>query len=117
MNTKQWVGLFAAAALSLQPTFGQAPPPPGGEAVQAPPPEFGGNPPPEVNYFYSDLAPYGSWLQVDGMGWCWQPRCVVVNRAWQPYCDYGHWAYTDCGWYWQSSYSWGWAPFHYGRWQ
>src|SRR5437899_882539 len=82
----------------------------------APPPEYVSNPPPEVNYFYSDLAPYGAWIEVSGIGWCWQPHCVVINHAWQPYCDYGHWAYTDCGWYWQSSYSWGWAPFHYGGW-
>ena len=24
--------------------------------------------------------------------------------------------WTAYGWYWQSDYSWGWAPFHYGRW-
>jgi hypothetical protein len=101
------------------PAPGPAPQQPNEVATppNAPPPEYVSNPPQEVNYFYSDLAPYGSWLQVDGIGWCWQPRCVVVNRGWQPYCDYGHWVYTDCGWYWQSSYSWGWAPFHYGRWQ
>ena len=91
--------------------------PPNVPPANEPPPQYVSNPPQEVNYFYSDLAPYGTWLQVDGIGWCWQPRCVVVNRSWQPYSDYGHWAYTDCGWYWQSSYSWGWAPFHYGRWQ
>jgi hypothetical protein len=28
----------------------------------------------------------------------------------------GHWAYTDYGWTWVSDYEWGWAPFHYGRW-
>jgi hypothetical protein len=69
-----------------------------------------------VNYFYDNLSPYGSWVQLDGVGWCWQPRVVVVNRAWRPYCDSGHWVYTDAGWFWQSDYSWGWAPFHYGRW-
>src|SRR5690242_21818075 len=37
MNVKKWMGLIAAAAFSLQPTFGQAPPPPG-EPAQAPPP-------------------------------------------------------------------------------
>jgi len=24
--------------------------------------------------------------------------------------------WSDHGWYWQSDYSWGWAPFNYGRW-
>src|SRR3954470_14573538 len=37
MNKQTWVVLFAAAALSLQPGFGQAPPPPGVEPAQAPP--------------------------------------------------------------------------------
>src|SRR6266850_3929053 len=82
-----------------------------------PPPVYVSNAPQEVNYFYSDLAPYGSWLELDGVGWCWQPRAVVINRGWSPYCDNGRWIYSDCGWYWSSSYSWGWAPFHYGRWQ
>lgn len=66
--------------------------------------------------FYSDLAPYGSWVYLNNYGYCWQPTVVVVNRGWQPYFDCGQWVYTDCGWYWRSGYSWGWAPFHYGRW-
>jgi hypothetical protein len=80
------------------------------------PPAYATTPPPEVNYFYNDLSPYGTWVQLDGVGWCWQPRVVVINRGWRPYCDSGHWLNSDCGWYWQSDYSWGWAPFHYGRW-
>jgi hypothetical protein len=40
----------------------------------------------------------------------------VGNHVWRPYGDRGRWVYTDCGWYWQSDYSWGWAAFHYGRW-
>jgi hypothetical protein len=68
------------------------------------------------NYFYDTLAPYGTWVEVEGYGRCWQPTVVVVNRGWQPYCDRGHWVYTDSGWYWMSDYSWGWAAFHYGRW-
>jgi hypothetical protein len=69
-----------------------------------------------VNYFYDTLAPYGSWVDVDGYGRCWRPSVVVYNSGWQPYCDHGHWVYTDSGWYWISDYSWGWATFHYGRW-
>jgi hypothetical protein len=69
-----------------------------------------------VNYFYDNLAPYGGWVNVAGYGWCWRPTVVVSNPAWQPYCDDGHWVYTDSGWYWISGYSWGWATFHYGRW-
>ncbi len=69
-----------------------------------------------VSYFYDSLAPYGSWMDVEGYGRCWQPSVVAANRDWQPYCDRGHWVYSSCGWYWVSDYSWGWAPFHYGRW-
>ncbi len=68
------------------------------------------------NYFQDTLSPYGSWINVDGYGMCWQPTVVVINRGWQPYCDRGRWVYSDCGWYWLSDYSWGWATFHYGRW-
>jgi hypothetical protein len=76
------------------------------------------SPPTQVtyNYFYETLSPYGSWMELPGYGWCWQPTCGVVDPLWQPYWHRGHWAYTDCGWYWASDYSWGWAPFHYGRW-
>ncbi len=86
-------------------------PPPG-----APAPAYVTSPPPDVTYFYNDLAPYGTWVYLDGYGWCWQPRTVVVSPGWRPYCDGGNWVYSDAGWYWQSTYSWGWAPFHYGRW-
>lgn len=91
--------------------------PPAEPVVATPPPAYVSDPPPEVNYFYNDLSPYGSWVQLEGYGWCWQPRTVIVNRGWRPYCDGGHWVYSDAGWFWQSDYSWGWAAFHYGRWQ
>lgn len=68
-----------------------------------------------VNEFYNTLSPYGSWVNVDGYGLCWRPTVVVYDSGWQPYCDRGHWVYTDCGWYWDSDYAWG-ITFHYGRW-
>ena len=103
------------------PPQAQQGPPPGqnegpGPAVQAAQPVYASNPPEDVNYFYDNLSPYGTWVVLDGVGWCWQPRAVVVDRGWSPYCNSGHWVFTDCGWFWQSDYSWGWAPFHYGRW-
>lgn len=73
-------------------------------------------PPVTVVDFQTGLAPYGTWINVDGYGMCWQPTVVVTTPEWQPYCNGGHWVYTDAGWYWQSDYTWGWAPFHYGRW-
>src|SRR5450756_1919960 len=68
-----------------------------------------------VNYFNDTLSPYGSWVDVEGYGRCWRPTTVVYDAGWRPYCDRGHWVYTDCGWYWDSDYSWG-VTFHYGRW-
>ncbi|MGA1235589.1 MAG: DUF6600 domain-containing protein [Limisphaerales bacterium] len=68
------------------------------------------------NYFYNTLSPYGTWVDVPDYGWCWQPTIAVTQADWRPYCHGGRWVWTDCGWYWQSYYSWGWAPFHYGRW-
>jgi hypothetical protein len=77
-------------------------------------------PPPEpavvtVDYFQTTLAPYGSWVDIDGYGRCWRPTAVAYSPNWQPYCDRGHWVYSDAGWYWASDYAWG-ATFHYGRW-
>ena len=66
--------------------------------------------------FYDSLSPYGQWVEDPDYGVIWQPTVAVVNPGWQPYCDNGYWVWTDCGWYWSSTYSWGWAPFHYGRW-
>ncbi|MBI3832426.1 MAG: hypothetical protein HY291_23075, partial [Planctomycetes bacterium] len=76
------------------------------------PPDEGLN----VSYFYESLSPYGRWMLLPGHGWVWQPTVVRVDPNWRPYFNSGHWVWTDHGWYWSSSYSWGWAPFHYGRW-
>lgn len=65
--------------------------------------------------FYEALSPYGRWVEVED-AWYWQPTVVTVERGWKPYCNRGRWLYTDAGWTWQSEYSWGWAAFHYGRW-
>ena len=75
-------------------------------------------PPPgdcNVSFFYESLYPYGNWLEIDGQ-WCWQPSATVMSPDWAPYCRHGHWVNSDWGWCWVSDYSWGWAPFHYGRW-
>ncbi len=118
------IATAASPAAAPAQVYQPAPPPP------APAPEIApaqpamavaeDAPAPQVNvtatYFYDSLSPYGSWIEVEGYGRCWQPSAVVVDRGWTPYVDRGHWVYSDCGWYWSSDYSWGWAPFHYGRW-
>ncbi len=68
------------------------------------------------NYFYDTLSPYGGWVNVQGYGLCWRPTVVAYDSTWQPYCEHGHWVYTDAGWYWTSDYAWGATAFHYGRW-
>jgi hypothetical protein len=89
-----------------------APPPPDTPVTNVAAPEEPAN----VSYFYSSLAPYGTWVEIDDYGLCWQPTVVVSNPRWRPYCDSGRWIWSNQGWYWYSDYSWGWAPFHYGRW-
>ncbi len=71
---------------------------------------------PEAAYFHQELSPHGRWMLVEDNQWCWQPTVVNANPAWRPYWDNGQWMYTDQGWYWSSNYPWGWATFHYGRW-
>ena len=100
---------------SAQPVPTAAPVP----QVAAPPAQaYVVQPPPTTSYtyFYESLSPYGTWINYPGYGYCWQPTVSVTVSDWRPYGHRGRWLYTDCGWYWQSDYSWGWAPFHYGRW-
>lgn len=71
--------------------------------------------PASVTYqtFYDDLAPYGTWIDYPGYSHVWHPNVVGDFR---PYLTNGYWNYTNEGNMWMSDYSWGWAPFHYGRW-
>lgn len=113
----------AAAIPGPSPQIPGAPPqpsspaPPSGVPMAAP-----GTPPPgspEVNfdYFRAQLAPFGTWMELPGYGWCWRPdRALAANPDWRPYYDMGRWVYTENGWFWQSDYGWGDIPFHYGRW-
>ncbi len=83
--------------------------------VETAPPDAPPAAPITVDYFNDTLTPYGAWVEVEGYGRCWRPTVVNYDSGWRPYCDRGHWVYTDCGWYWDSDYSWG-VTFHYGRW-
>ena len=47
----------------------------------------------------------------------WRPdAAIAANPDWRPYYDMGQWVQTDNGLFWQSDYTWGDIPFHYGRW-
>jgi hypothetical protein len=69
-----------------------------------------------LSYFQTQLAPYGTWVDVPGCGLCWRPAVQDSELGWRPYFNAGHWDYTDDGWYWRSDYPWGEYAFHYGRW-
>jgi uncharacterized protein DUF6600/FecR-like protein len=63
---------------------------------------------------YEDLDEYGDWRETAEYGPVWTPRRVVAG--WAPYRN-GHWAWVDpWGWTWIDDASWGFAPYHYGRW-
>jgi hypothetical protein len=81
-------------------------------AAKAPPPhEFGGGV--SFGIFYSSLGSYGDWISVSGGVYAWRPRGIATG--WRPYL-YGHWLWSDEGWYWDSAEPWAWAAYHYGRW-
>ncbi|HET6254251.1 MAG TPA: DUF6600 domain-containing protein [Puia sp.] len=94
------------AQFSCGPTYVVQNPAP----APAPPP-----PAPEASYqnFYDALSPYGEWIDNPEYGYVWMPN---AGPDFKPYATNGNWVYTDEGWAWNSDYSWGWAPFHYGRW-
>ena len=99
---------------SAPPAYGTPPPDASAAPITAPVPP----PPPEVNfqYFHDQLAPFGTWINVNGVMY-WRPdAALAVNPDWRPYYDMGQWVDTENGLYWQSDYTWGDIPFHYGRW-
>ena len=63
--------------------------------------------------FYDELSPYGMWMDYPDYGYVWIPNS---DPGFSPYGTDGHWVYTVDGWMWVSDYPWGWAAFHYGRW-
>ena len=63
--------------------------------------------------FYDELSPYGTWINNPDYGYVWIPD---LAPGFTPYATNGYWVLTYEGWTWISNYSWGWAPFHYGRW-
>jgi len=64
-------------------------------------------------YFYTELAPYGSWIEVDYGVIVWRP--TIIHTNWMPY-NVGRWVWTNDGWYWDSYEPFGHITYHYGRW-
>ncbi len=65
------------------------------------------------DYFYDALAPYGTWVEIEGFGPCWSPG--NMDADWSPYTD-GEWIYTEGGWTWQGNEPFSSIVDHYGRW-
>jgi Family of unknown function (DUF6600) len=63
---------------------------------------------------YSDLDNNGTWNQEADYGPVWYPNDVAPG--WAPYSD-GAWNWVGpWGWTWVGYEPWGFAPYHYGRW-
>jgi hypothetical protein len=63
---------------------------------------------------YDDLDDNGDWRDDSNYGHVWYPS--HVDAGWAPYHE-GHWDWVaPWGWTWIDNSSWGYAPFHYGRW-
>jgi hypothetical protein len=63
---------------------------------------------------YSDLDDNGTWRDEPEYGHVWYPNSVAVG--WAPYSN-GYWGYVGpWGWTWIGYEPWGFAPYHYGRW-
>jgi hypothetical protein len=63
---------------------------------------------------FEDLDDYGDWRDDSNYGHVWFP--TRVSAGWAPYRE-GHWDWiSPWGWTWVDDASWGYAPFHYGRW-
>jgi hypothetical protein len=62
----------------------------------------------------ADLAANGRWEMDPALGAVWYP--AGVPAGWAPYRT-GHWVWVHpWGWTWLDDASWGYAPYHYGRW-
>jgi uncharacterized membrane protein YgcG len=77
--------------------------------------EYSDTDPSALSDFKPTLDPFGTWSEDPTYGTVWTPSTAAVGADFTPYVSAGHWAYDD-DYVWESDYSWGWAPFHYGRW-
>lgn len=69
--------------------------------------------PDEIKEYSSDLDSTGTWSYEREYGYVWSPSVAVVD--WAPYTA-GTWIWVRNNYVWISYESWGWVPYHYGRW-
>jgi hypothetical protein len=88
----------------------------GPDGQPLPPDQYGDTDPSALTDFRETLSPYGQWVDDATYGTIWVPSSTVVGSDFTPYETAGQWGYDNGAYTWMSDYSWGWAPFHYGRW-
>lgn len=90
---------------------------PGDIALGADPTQYSDTDPSALTEFKPALDGHGQWVDDSTYGTVWVPSEAEVGTDFVPYSTAGHWTYADdTNYVWVSDYSWGWAPFHYGRW-
>jgi hypothetical protein len=104
-----------AAATPSEPPQPQPEAPPQPVPVAVAEPATPASPDASYQTFFDDLSQYGSWVQLQGYNYVWQPLAALEDSTWRPY-TLGHWVYTDDGWAWVSDEPFGWITYHYGRW-
>ena len=70
--------------------------------------------PEELGSYSGELESSGSWVRVPEYGMVWRPT-VLLTDDWVPYRD-GYWGWRGDDYVWISYETWGWVPYHYGRW-
>src|SRR5690242_8995767 len=108
--------IVMACVICATATFARAQPAPEDVEVPAQPDQYSDTDPSALSDFRAPLAPYGSWVDDPTYGTVWIPHRTVVGDDFVPYQTAGHWAMDGANYVWLSDYSWGWLPFHYGRW-
>ncbi|MFO0743357.1 MAG: DUF6600 domain-containing protein [Labilithrix sp.] len=79
--------------------------------------EYQDTDPSALTEFKPALEGHGEWVDDSTYGTVWKPNATEVGADFEPYVTAGHWTYADdTDYVWVSDYSWGWAPYHYGRW-
>jgi hypothetical protein len=67
------------------------------------------------NPAWNDLDANGNWYNVPGQGYVWSPY-DAANTGWDPYGN-GNWMWgPQSGYFWVSSYPWGYLPYQCGNW-
>jgi hypothetical protein len=79
-------------------------------------PGFAEDPPVTGADLEAALSSDGEFEEVQPWGRVWAPSPEIVGEDFVPYLSNGRWIFGAYGWTFDSTYPWGWAAFHFGRW-